>query len=184
MRVRKATMRDIPALLELINGYASQGVMLPRTEFEMAESLRDFLLVEDGRAIAACGALHFYTPTSGEIRSLAVARAWQGRGLGSLLATQLEDEARQCGLELLFLFTYVPRFFEKLGYQEVDRSELPLKAWKDCMRCPKFQCCDEVAMVKYLDRPEVVEAALRGELEAYHRDPEAVLIQLPSIKSG
>jgi len=183
MRIRKATMRDIPALLELINGYAGQGVMLPRTEFEMAESLRDFLLVEDGGAIAACGALHFYTPASGEIRSLAVEPAFQGRGLGRQLAVELELEARQCGLELLFLFTYVPRFFEKLGYREVDRSELPLKAWKDCMRCPKFQCCDEVAMVKYLNRPEVVEAAIRGELEAFHRDPESGLIRLPAIKS-
>jgi amino-acid N-acetyltransferase len=177
-------MRDIPALLELINGYASQGIMLPRTEFEMAENIRDFLVADENSHVAACGALHFYTPTSGEIRSVAVAPGSHGRGLGSLLARSLEQQARECELEMLFAFTYVPRFFEKLGYREVDRSELPLKAWKDCLRCPKFQCCDEVAMVKYLDQPEAVERALRGEMTAFHRDPEANLIQLPVLKRG
>jgi amino-acid N-acetyltransferase len=182
MNVRKATMRDIPAVLDLVNGYAGQGVMLPRTEFEMAENIRDFLVAEEDSLIEACGALHFYTPVSGEIRSVAVSPSSQGRGLGSLLAGALEREARECGLEMLFAFTYVPGFFRKLGYREVDRSELPLKAWKDCMRCPKFQCCDEVAMVKYLDRPDVVGEALRGEMAAFQRDPEAVLIQLPVLK--
>lgn len=182
MKVRPATMRDIPALLELINGYAGQGIMLPRTEFEMAENIRDFLVAEQNSHLAACGALHFYTPTTGEIRSLAVAPQAQGRGLGTLLAQALEQQARECGLEMLFAFTYVPGFFQKLGYREVDRSELPLKAWKDCLRCPKFQCCDETAMVKYLDEPEAVQRARRGELAAFDGEPEAALIQLPVLK--
>jgi amino-acid N-acetyltransferase len=63
----------------------------------------------------------------------------------------LEQEARQFGLHSIFAFTYVDRFFSRLGFIEVERGELPLKAWKDCLRCPKFQCCDEIAMVKYLD---------------------------------
>src|ERR1700688_1582469 len=73
LTVRKATMRDIQALLELINGYAAEGIMLPRTEFEMSENIRDFTVIYSGSRLLGCGALHFYTPTSGEIRSLAVA---------------------------------------------------------------------------------------------------------------
>ena len=124
--------------------------MLPRTEFEMAENIRDFtVVIEEGRVIG-CGALHFYTLTSGEVRSLAVEPGEKTRGLGRQIVEALEEEAQINELHSLFAFTYVPGFFQKLGFEEVDRGELPLKAWKDCMRCPKFQACDEIAMLKRL----------------------------------
>jgi amino-acid N-acetyltransferase len=147
---RKAWMADVPRLLSLINSYAAKGIMLPRTEFEMSENIRDFTVVTCGGELVACGALHFYSPTTAEVRSVAVREEMKGRGVGKLLARQIEREAREFGLESVFAFTYVPGFFHKLGYVEVDRGELPLKAWKDCLRCPKFQCCDETAMVKKL----------------------------------
>lgn len=146
--VRKALMRDVPELLRIINGFAARGAMLPRTEFEMAENLRDFTVAcVDGRLVG-CGALHFYTPQTAEIRSLAVAAEFQGSGAGRKIVQMLEIEARESGLASVFAFTYIPRFFEKLGFHEIDRGELPLKAWKDCLRCPKFQCCDEIAVIK------------------------------------
>src|SRR5579862_3491889 len=149
--IRKAALQDIPALLELINSYAKDGIMLPRTEFEMAENIRDFLVACDDRGqIVGTGALHFYTPTSGEIRSLAVDPGQKTRGVGRSLVEALEQEARQHDLHSVFAFTYVDKFFQKLGFEEVDRGELPLKAWKDCMRCPKFHACDEIAMLKRL----------------------------------
>ena len=182
MRIRKATMRDIPALLDVINGYASLGAMLPRTEFEMAENIRDFTVAEENGTLAACGALHFYTPTAAEIRSVAVQDSLKGRGIGSRLADALEEEARHCELETLFAFTYVPEFFRKLGYRGVDRAELPLKAWRDCMRCPKFQCCDELAMVKYLHGRDVAVEATRRELVLESVDPTTMLVQLPVVR--
>lgn len=151
----KAVSRDIPELLRLINSYAAQGIMLSRTELELAENLRDFTVVREDDRVVACAALHIYSPTSAEIRSLAVEPEAQGLGLGKALVAALEDEAYSLGLETVFAFTYIPRFFRKLGYREVDRAELPLKAWKDCLRCPKFQCCDEIAVMKSL-------AAARG----------------------
>lgn len=148
--IRKARAGDIPGLLKLINSYAAKGVMLPRTEFELVENLRDFAVACDAGELLGCGALHFYTAAMGEIRSLAVEPAAQRRGLGRALVAALEQEACEFGLEAVFAFTYIPGFFGKLGYSEVDRGELPLKAWKDCLRCPKFQCCDEIAVVKRL----------------------------------
>jgi amino-acid N-acetyltransferase len=148
--IRKASMRDIHALLKLIDTYAAQGVMLPRTEFEMSENIRDFMLAFAGGELLGCGALHFYTPTSGEVRSLAVDPQVKSRGVGRAVVEALESEARECGLHSMFAFTYVPGFFARLGFEEVERGELPLKAWKDCLRCPKFQCCDEIAVIKYL----------------------------------
>ncbi len=148
--VRKATMRDIPAILELINSYAAKGIMLPRTEFEMSENIRDFSVAFAGDRLVGCGALHFYTPVTAEVRSLAVLPAAKQQGIGRAIVEALEREARENDLESIFAFTYVPEFFAKLGFTEVERGELPLKAWKDCLRCPKFQKCDEIAVIKRL----------------------------------
>jgi len=150
MKIRKARMRDIPELLALINGYASDGIMLPRTEFELAEGIRDFVVAENDEKLVGCGALHFYTTSSGEIRSLAVSPETKGSGVGRRIVKELEKEAEGCDLSSLFAFTYVPEFFSKLGYARIDRVLVPLKAWKDCLRCPKFQNCDEIAVLKYL----------------------------------
>jgi amino-acid N-acetyltransferase len=150
IEVRKASMQDVPALLELINGYAAKGIMLPRTEFEMSENMRDFMVAYAGSQLVGCGALHFYSPTVGEIRSLAVADSHKTGGIGRMLVDSLVYEAKLHGLDAVFAFTYVPGFFAKLGFQQVERGELPLKAWKDCLRCPKFQACDEIAVVRVL----------------------------------
>jgi amino-acid N-acetyltransferase len=158
LTVRKASMSDIHPLLDLINGYAAKGIMLPRTEFEMSENIRDFTLVFSGERLVGCGALHFYSPTVGEVRSLAVHPEAKGQGIGRILVEALEAEARQFHLHSIFAFTYVEQFFVRLGFGEVERGELPLKVWKDCLRCPKFQSCDEIAVLKYLV-PTVKEMA-------------------------
>jgi amino-acid N-acetyltransferase len=153
LTVRKAGMRDIPPILELINGYAARGVMLPRTEFELSEAIRDFTVVTHGNRLLGSGALHFYSPTLAEIRSLAVAEQAQTQGVGRRLVAALVEEARDYELDAAFAFTYATEFFRKVGFQVVERGVLPLKAWKDCLRCPKFQACDETAVLRIL-RPQ------------------------------
>jgi len=153
LTVRKALMRDIPPILNLINGYAARGIMLPRTEFELSEAIRDFTVVYlDGRFLG-CGALHFYSPTIAEIRSLAVHEDAKTHGVGRKLIEALAAEAEAYELDAVFAFTYVVDFFRKVGFEAVERGALPLKAWKDCVRCPKFQACDEIAVLRIL-RPE------------------------------
>lgn len=171
--VRKARIGDIHAVLALINGYAGQGIMLPRTEFEMAENIRDFTVVYSGDELAGCGALHFYSPTTAEVRSLAVDPRVKKTGLGRTIVEALEAEAREHELHAIFAFTYVPDFFHRLGFVEVDRGSLPLKTWKDCLRCPKFQCCDEIAMLKALCRDPILGAAPRVS---------NMLIELPHMR--
>lgn len=172
--VRKAAMRDIPALLELINSYAGRGIMLPRTEFEISENIRDFSVAYDGTELMGCGALHFYTPVSAEVRSLAVRPEANGHGIGRAIVQSLESEACENELETIFAFTYVPQFFARLGFHETERGELPLKAWKDCLRCPKFHSCDEIAVLKRL-RPASHPATAFTDLADK-------LIQLPHVK--
>jgi amino-acid N-acetyltransferase len=177
-------MRDIPGLLRLINGYAAEGIMLPRTEFEIAENIRDFSVIHEGEHLAGCGALHFYTPLAGEIRSLAVGRESQKQHAGRLLVEALVAEAKTFALHSVFAFTYIPAFFQKLGFTEIERGELPLKAWKDCLRCPKFQCCDEIAVIKQLEGPEmrVADTPVCGVLSSGDRKPANGGIELPVLK--
>jgi amino-acid N-acetyltransferase len=153
LTVRKAVMHDIPPILALINGYAAKGIMLPRTEFELSEAIRDFTVVWRGNEFLGCGALHFYTPTIGEIRSLAVHEHAKTHGVGRKVVEALVREAIDYELDAVFAFTYVDNFFKKVGFHVVERGVLPLKAWKDCVRCPKFQACDEIAVLRVL-RPE------------------------------
>jgi amino-acid N-acetyltransferase len=174
--VRKADMHDIAPILDLINGYAAKGIMLPRTEFEVSEDIRDFSVILAGGRLVGCGALHFYTPTIGEIRSLAVSESAKTHGIGRRLIEALASEASGYSLDAIFAFTYVPGFFGKMGFQEVERGELPLKVWKDCLRCPKFQCCDEIAVIRIL-RPEN-----RREFRQYPGGETVPLIQLPMLR--
>jgi amino-acid N-acetyltransferase len=174
--VRKAGMRDVPPILSLINAYAAQGVMLPRTEFEMSENIRDFSVAYHDGVLAGCGALHFYTPTTAEVRSLAVLPELKDRGTGRALVEALEQEAHANDLEAIFAFTYVPGFFHRLGFAEVERGELPLKAWKDCLRCPKFQNCDEIAVLKRLKAFDIT-----SQHDAHPSTRTDKLIQLPTL---
>ncbi|MGH9694126.1 MAG: GNAT family N-acetyltransferase, partial [Bryobacteraceae bacterium] len=83
-------MRDIAPILELINSYAAKGIMLARTEFEMSEHIRDFSVAYQDDRLAGCAALHFYTPTSAEVRSLAVDPEMTQHGVGRVLVEALE----------------------------------------------------------------------------------------------
>lgn len=177
LTVRKATMRDIAPMLGVINDYAARGIMLPRTEFEMSENMRDFSVVYSGNELLGCGALHFYSPTMGEVRSLAVAERAKTMGIGRLVVETLVQEAFEYELDAVFAFTYVPGFFAKVGFDEVERGELPLKAWKDCLRCPKFQSCDEIAVLRVLN-PEKWETS-PAEPSPFE---QGLLVQLPTVR--
>lgn len=162
--VRKATLSDVRPMAELIRKYAEINIMLPRNEFELAEHVRDFMIAvnEDGQLVG-CGALHIYTPTVAEVRSLGVDPDLKTQGIGRRIVESLVTEGEQLGLHSIFAFTYVPGFFHKLKFDLVDRSELPLKAWKDCLRCPKLQACDEIAVIRRVREDVISPPAPRIE---------------------
>lgn len=160
--VRKATLADVRPMAQLIQKYADSAVMLPRNEFELAEHVRDFMVASDEQgALLGCGALHIYTPTVAEVRSLGVDPELKTLGIGRRIVESLLAEGESLGLHSVFAFTYVPGFFHKLGFDLVDRSELPLKAWKDCLRCPKLQACDEIAVIRRIKDDAVTPSTPR-----------------------
>ncbi len=147
--VRKAGITDVETMHRLINSYASQGVMLPKTLLQLYENLRDYTVATDPSltGLAGCGALHIYWENLAEIRALAVSPDVPRRGVGSMLVRALTGEARSLGIGRVFLFTYVPEFFARFGFTKTEHSSMPLKVFNECFQCPKFNMCDEIAMV-------------------------------------
>jgi amino-acid N-acetyltransferase len=148
--VRPAAIGDVPYIHHLLEIYANQGNLLPRTMSELYRHLRDFFVIAVGDKVVACGALEIFTEDLGEVRSLVVDDAFKGQGLGRQLVERIADEARAIGLKRLMALTYVPGFFHKLGFQTVPKETLPEKVWSVCVKCYKFNSCDEIAVLKLL----------------------------------
>ena len=151
MKAEKARIGDIPQIHKLINRFAEKGEMLPRALSELYENIRDFFVVREGEQLVACAALHIFWSDLAEIRAVSVVEEMQDQGAGAFLVQACLEEAMGLGIETIFCLTYKPDFFEKCGFRQVDKMELPRKVWGECLRCPKFPDCDEVALVYKLE---------------------------------
>lgn len=155
--IRPATVHDVPRVSEIINSHAELGRMLFKSYAQLYESLRDFAVYESGGRIVGCCALAVVWADLAEVRSLAVEESSRGRGIGRKLVEWAIDEARRLQIRRLMSLTYEQAFFEKLGFQVVPKETLPLKVWSDCVRCPKNEHCDEIAMVRTLNEVPIVQ---------------------------
>ncbi len=151
MKIRRAKLSDVEDMMSLINGFAEQGLMLPRSRNTLYEHLREFLIIEGDKKIIATGALHIIWDDLAEIRALAVDQENQGQGLGKLLVQALLQEAREIECPKVFTLTYQPDFFARCGFTLIDKEDMPHKVWKECIHCVKFPNCDENAMILNLD---------------------------------
>ncbi len=149
--IEKAKIPDVPQMHKLINQFADKGDMLPRPLSELYETVRDFFVIRQGEQVSACAALHVCWSDVAEIRSVAVTERSQKQGLGDLLIEACLQEAGALGMDSVFCFTYKPDFFKRHGFVIIDKMELPRKVWTDCLRCPKFPNCDEVALIYRLE---------------------------------
>ena len=146
MRARNARLPDAFAIEQLIQVHVGDGTLLPRSLSEICENIRDFIVVENEGEIVGCGALHLYGMHLAEVRSITVTKKSKGKGAGRVLIEALMKEAQKQSVTCVCLFTRIPDFFAKLGFQEVQKEELPDKALKDCIKCPRVNACDEIAM--------------------------------------
>jgi len=151
MVVRKARVGDVPAIHALVNEFARQDAMLPVSLTDVYERLRDFFVADVDGAAAGCVALHVVWEDLAEVRSLAVREDLHGQGVGRDLVDACVTEAPALGIQRVFTLTYVPEFFHRLGFADVEKDALPHKVWSDCVRCPHFPNCDEVALIADVD---------------------------------
>jgi len=145
----KAKLSDIPQMQALVADKVKDGTILERSEDEVATNIRSYVLAKEGEKLVGYTALHIHSPRLAEIRSLIVDEAYRGRGIGQRMVAFTLDEAKALGVqEDVLVLTYLPAFFEKLGFKEINKEVIPEhKIWADCIKCIHFPVCNEVALV-------------------------------------
>ncbi|MCF6207642.1 MAG: N-acetyltransferase [Sulfurovum sp.] len=145
----KAKLDDIPKKQGLVADNVKDGPILNRSDDEVATNIRSYVLAKDGGKLVGYTALHIHSPRLAEIRSLIVDASYRGRNIGKRLVEFTLDEARNLGVkEDVLVLTYLPEFFLKLGFEEINKEVIPEhKIWADCIKCIHFPVCNEVALV-------------------------------------
>ena len=150
--IRKAKIKDIKQIQQLINYFATKDLMLPRSLNEIYENLRDFWVFEENKKILGCAALHISWDDLAEIKSLAVQKNKQRKGIGNDLISACINEASELGARKVFVLTYHYKYFKKIGFKRVKHDDLPHKIWAECINCPKFPNCQEIALIKNIGK--------------------------------
>ena len=143
-RIRKANVKDAGQIFKILQEFAIKEILLPRSMNSIYENIRDFFVCEKGEEIIGVSSLHVFWEDLAEIKSLAVKEEYQHHGIGKELVEQCIEDAKQLGIKKVFALTYVPEFFENLGFKISDKSEFPQKVWTECIHCVKFNDCHEI----------------------------------------
>jgi amino-acid N-acetyltransferase len=152
LNIRPARVGDVPVIYELIRTFADRKLMIRRSLGELYESIREFVVAtDDAGTVIGCAALHVFWEDLAELKCLAVAESTQGQGVGRKLVDACWEEARGLEINSVFTLTYVAEFFEKVGYHQIDKADLPHKIWNECVRCPLFPNCQEIALIRSFD---------------------------------
>ncbi|MBO1582255.1 N-acetyltransferase [Bacillus sp. XF8] len=150
MQISSAITSDVKDIYNLIEGYAKEGVVLPRSLLSLYQYLQCLYVVKEEEKILGVAGLHVLGEDLAEIRSLVVLDTYAGQGLGRMLVNHVMNEAAKIKVKRVISLTYQTTFFKKCGFDLVDKELLPEKVWIDCRHCSKFDCCDEVAMIRYV----------------------------------
>ncbi len=147
----KPTLQDIPAMQQLVAPEIESGVILPRSNDEIATNIRSYWTARDGDKIVGFCALHIHSPKLAELRSMIIDQHYRGRNIGTELVEKACEEGRRLGLAEVLALTYQQRFFERLGFVEIPKESIPEhKIWADCIKCKHFPVCNEVSLIKML----------------------------------
>jgi len=147
MQIRKANVNDAVSIQSIVNYYADKDKMLPRSFNEIYENIRDFWVCEGNGGIVGCVALHVTWEDLAEVKSLAVKEEFNRRGIGKNLLNECVEDAKKLVIKKVFALTYMPEYFKKFGFKEIPKEKLPHKIWSECIRCPKFPDCGEIALL-------------------------------------
>jgi len=151
IQFKKARLNDIPIMQTLVQPEIDTGIILTRSDDEVATNIRSYTLVLDEEKIIGFAALHIHAPDLAEIRSLIIDDAYRGQKVGSRLVEACVEEAHSLGLKRILVLTYMQAFFERLDFVEIPKESLPEhKIWADCIKCKHFPICNEVSLIKTL----------------------------------
>ena len=145
----KAKLSDIVAMQTLVSAEVKEGIILNRSEDEVATNIRSYVLAKDDGVLVGYAALHVHSKRLAEIRSLIVDENYRGKGIGEKIVEFTLKEAKELEVEEdVLVLTYLPQFFEKLHFKEINKELIPEhKIWADCIKCIHFPVCNEISLV-------------------------------------
>lgn len=127
-RIREMTTEDIPAVLNLIRPFVEEGILLPRTEQNLASTFNDYIVYELDDGIKGCAALHLYNDYQAEIASVAVDPVCSHLGIGPKMIEYLLNKAQTFHSTSVFILTTrTADWFEKQGFVPDQIDTLPSK---------------------------------------------------------
>ncbi len=145
--LRGAHINDVEQMNKLVDHFAKKDLMLARPLGELYENIRDYYVYVENGSIVGCAALHVFWKDLAEIKSIAVEEDHQNKGIGKQLIQKCLEEGKTLGISRLFVLTYIPEFFERMGFKRIDKDLLPHKIWTECVKCYKFPDCGEIPLV-------------------------------------
>jgi amino-acid N-acetyltransferase len=135
IKVRPARTADIRTIADLCGPLIQSRVLLGKERVELYESVQEFLVAEDASGkVIGCGALHVMWEDLGEVRTLAIAEAHQGKGIGKLLLENLLERAKAIGLKRIFCLTFEVEFFAKLGFEPISETPVEPEVYAELVR--------------------------------------------------
>jgi len=148
---KKATLLDIDDMQRLVKPEVEKGIILHRSDDEIATNIRSYTIAKDGKKLVGFSALHIFSKKLAEIRSIIIDKEYRGLGIGKNIIARLIKEGKELGVESIFALTYEREFFEKIGFFEIEKDKLPeQKIWADCVKCKLFPICNEIAFIKHI----------------------------------
>lgn len=157
--IRKAKISDAFKTKKIIDFYARREIMLFRPIYAIYSNIRDYYVALVNKKVVGCCALHIlgkeYNPgrreaVLAEIKSLAILEKYQRKRIGTRLVKKCLKEARKMEIKKIFTLTIEENreFFQKLGFNEIKKTDLPQKIWQECIDCPRFPSeCNEIPFI-------------------------------------
>ncbi|WP_200763903.1 N-acetyltransferase [Nitrosophilus alvini] len=145
----KPKLSDIPQMQKVVADAVEQGIILQRSDDEIATNIRSYTVAKKDDKIVGFVALHIHTQKLAEIRSLVVKEGFRGEGIGKKLVHHAIEEGKKLGVKEILTLTYSREFFEKMGFSEIRKEDIPEhKIWADCIKCKHFPICNEISLIK------------------------------------
>ena len=154
IQLRSANNNDIDQIYNLLTFYAKDELLLKLSKSDIRKRIDTFIIANNDSDVAGCAGIRDFGNNLYEIRSLAVKYTYSGLGIGSKMVKYLINQISSENTINIFALTYRATFFERLGFQHVDKELFPQKIWSDCSKCPKQNNCDEEALMLTLNHNE------------------------------
>jgi amino-acid N-acetyltransferase len=145
--LRKAKIEDAQAIQNLICFYSEDGKMLFRSLEDIEQNITGFRVYEKSGEVVGIVNLKFGWDKLVEVRSLGVDPRSHREGIATeMVRDAIEQALLNLDCDTVFVLTYAIPLFEKMGFQIIDKINLPQKVWNDCQQCLHQDNCDETAM--------------------------------------